>query len=290
MDFSKPSRSHTLGLYFARPLSRILTLPGIYKKVWLMDVYFNFLIGKGSGTGWDMEDEINAAAGMIYRRNPTVLDIGANVGRWSKLLLAKLPEARVLMCEPSPTSQAEIRKLSLPNTALLPFAVGQRAEKAVLYSSRDHDGSASLHARVDTYFSKRTYEAIDVETIAIDEIAETNHLDFIDFIKMDIEGHELFALRGAQKCLASRRIGALLFEFGFGNINSRTFFKDFWDLLAPDFSIYRITPSGEPLLPGISHLSCCPWCHIEFSRSLWRFSSHHLALQAILRFPKVTYW
>jgi hypothetical protein len=65
---------------------------------------------------------------------------------------------------------------------------------------------------------------------------------------MDIEGHELFALRGAQKCLANHRIGGLLFEFGFGNINSRTFLKDFWDLLSPDFRIYRVTPSGIPLL------------------------------------------
>lgn len=248
MDFSKPSLGRSLGLYFARPLSRILTQPGIYRRAWLIDVYFNFLIGKGAGTGWDMENEIKAAAGLIYRRNPTVFDIGANVGKWSKMLLAKLPEARVFMCEPSPTSQAEIRKLNLHNATLLPLAAGERAEKAVLYSSRGCDGSASLHARVDTYFSKRTYEAIDIETITVDEIAESNHLDFIDFIKMDIEGHELFALRGAQKCLANRRIGALLFEFGFGNINSRTFFKDFWDLLAPDFRIYRITPSGKPQL------------------------------------------
>jgi FkbM family methyltransferase len=248
MDFSKPSRARSLGLYIARPLSRILTQPGIYKRVWLMDVYFNFLIGKGAGTGWDMKDEIEAATGIIHRRNPTVLDIGANVGKWSKMLLAKLPEARVFQCEPSPTSQAEIRKLNLPNSTLLPYAVGERAEKAVLYTSRDCDGSASLHARVDTYFSTRSYQAINVETITIDEIAESNQLDFIDFIKMDIEGHELFALRGAQKCLANRRIGALLFEFGFGNINSRTFFKDFWDLLSPDFRIYRVTPSGKPLV------------------------------------------
>ncbi len=67
-------------------------------------------------------------------------------------------------------------------------------------------------------------------------------------MKMDIEGHELLALRGAEQALKSRRIGALAFEFGSSDINSRTFFRDFWDLLgAHGFSIARITPSGKAI-------------------------------------------
>jgi hypothetical protein len=65
-------------------------------------------------------------------------------------------------------------------------------------------------------------------------------------MKMDIEGHELFALRGAQRALTSRKIGALSFEFGCGNINSRTFFRDFWNLLnGSGFDIWRIAPGGR---------------------------------------------
>jgi FkbM family methyltransferase len=247
IDFSKGSRLRSLGLYLAKPLSRVLTHPALFKKVWLFEVYFNFLIGKGSGTGWDMREEIKASAAVIHRRKPNVLDVGANVGRWSETFLSANPEARVVMCEPNPTSQAEIRKRNLTTAVLVPFAVGDRTGSAVLFSSRDHDGSASLHERVDTYFGTRTYEKIEVGTTTIDQIAEEHALDFIDFIKMDIEGHELFALRGAQKCLAERRIGGLLFEFGFGNINSRTFLKDFWDILGKDFYLYRVTPGGTPL-------------------------------------------
>lgn len=248
MDFSKPSRARSLGLYFAKPLSRIVTSRGIYKSAWLMHIYFNFLIGKGSGTGWNMEEEVKAAISTIHRPNPTVLDIGANVGKWSKTLLAHLPEAKVFMCEPSPSCQVAIGKLNLSNAKLLPYAAGEKSEHAVLYTSRDCDGSGSLHQHVDSYFAGRSYQATDVQTITVDEIAESNGLDFIDFMKMDIEGHELFALRGARKCLANRQIGGLLFEFGLCNLNSRTYFKDFWDLLSNDFRIYRITPGGRPLL------------------------------------------
>jgi FkbM family methyltransferase len=194
-----------------------------------------------------MEDEVNAALKSIYRPKPIILDVGANVGSWSQLLLEKLPEAKVFMFEPAPTSQAEIRKLNLRNATLLPFAAGEKTGKASLYSSENCDGSASLHARLDTYFSKKNYETIEIETTAIDEIIEAKSLDFIDFMKMDIEGHEVFALRGAQKTMRAHRVGALLFEFGLGNINSRTFFKDFWEMLSPDYWIYRVTPSGTRL-------------------------------------------
>jgi FkbM family methyltransferase len=247
IDFSKGSRLRSLGLYLAKPLSRMLTQPVLFKKVWLFEVYFEFLIGKGAGTGWDMREEIKASATVIYRPKPNVLDVGANVGRWSESFLSAYPAARIIMCEPNPTSQAQIRGRNLTTATLLPVAVGDKAGSAVLFSSRDCDGSASLHERVDTYFATREYEKIEVQTTTIDQIAQEHSLDFIDFIKMDIEGHELFALRGAQKCLAEKRIGGLLFEFGFGNINSRTFLKDFWDILGKDFYLYRVTPGGTPL-------------------------------------------
>jgi Methyltransferase FkbM domain len=68
-------------------------------------------------------------------------------------------------------------------------------------------------------------------------------------MKLDIEGHELFALRGAKRALSRGRVRALALEFGISNLNSRTFFKDLWDLLRDDgYLVYRLTPGGT-LLP-----------------------------------------
>ena len=66
-------------------------------------------------------------------------------------------------------------------------------------------------------------------------------------IKMDIEGFELFALKGAQEALKGQ-IQLIQFEFGGANIDSRTFFKDFWLLLSPTFDIYRLSTKGLDLL------------------------------------------
>ena len=64
-------------------------------------------------------------------------------------------------------------------------------------------------------------------------------------MKMDTEGHELFALRGAANALSKGTILALSFEFGGSSINSRTFFRDYWNLLTQySYEIYRVLPRG----------------------------------------------
>jgi hypothetical protein len=93
------------------------------------------------------------------------------------------------------------------------------------------------------------YTTAEVEVSTIDQVIESQKIDFVDFMKMDVEGHKLFALRGTWQSLASRKIGALSFEFGCGNINARTFFRDFWELLTgAGFSIWRIPPFGKDIL------------------------------------------
>lgn len=249
MKLHKISLLNTLGKRFAAPLSRIVCSSPARTPSRAFDAYLNFLMGKGSGTGWDSQQEISAAAARIYREKPVIFDVGANVGDWSKSALETIPQAHIYMFEPSPECQLKIRGSGLSCERLIPCAVGAEIGTATLHSSSATDGSASLHARGDSYFSDRTYHEITVNVTTIDSMIESENLSFVDFVKFDIEGHELFALHGASKAFAAAKIGALSFEFGSGNINSRTFFRDFWNLLtSAGFRISRITPSGSCLL------------------------------------------
>jgi len=65
----------------------------------------------------------------------------------------------------------------------------------------------------------------------------------IDFVKLDIEGHELDALNGFGDAL--KFIKVIQFEFGGCNIDTRTFWQDFWYFFTENnFVLYRITPFG----------------------------------------------
>jgi hypothetical protein len=88
---------------------------------------------------------------------------------------------------------------------------------------------------------------------------EKYQLPCVDFMKIDVEGHELAVLNGAIKSLKGRLIKALSFEFGSGNLNSRTFFHDFWDMLTPlGFHIFRILPSSR-LMPINKYSEDCEY-------------------------------
>ncbi len=233
----------------AGSLSRLVCSPALLRSMRGLDAYLNFLMGKGSGVGWDLTHEIDAARAHIHRADPVVFDVGANVGEWTRQMLTAVPGATVYLFEPSETCRQEIARHGFARTEVVPYAVGESAGQAVLHVSSEFDHSASLHAREDSYNAANEYRAVTVEVLALDDFIEARGLPFVDFLKMDIEGHELFALRGARRSLESGKIGALSFEFGNANVNSHTFFRDFWQLLTTaGFQLWRITPGGRELL------------------------------------------
>lgn len=211
--------------------------------------FFSFLDGQGAGAGWDMHNEIATAARFIRATRPVILDVGANRGEWSHTLSAMLgdPAARFYLFEVAPYCFPEIalRQDGIANHRLVQSAVSDSSGSATLHIPTSFSGLASLHARRDVGVRQRDYDELTVDTVTLDDFAAGQGLDHIAFVKLDIEGHELAALKGAHGLLAARRIDSLSFEFGSANVNSRSFFRDFWDLLTGHgYRLYRMIPGG----------------------------------------------
>ena len=210
---------------------------------------FSFLDGFGAGSGWDAEAEAIAAAALIQSSDPVIFDVGANRGVWSQKLAANLgsKRGRYFLFEVAPYCFEPLRAAcdALGNATIIPLAVGDKPGTASFYKPEEFSGLASLHERRDVGVRQRTYDVMEVECVTLDAFVEKQGIDTVAFAKFDIEGHELFALKGASNLLAAQRITALQFEFGSANVNSRTFFRDFWDLLKGNgYNIYRVIPGG----------------------------------------------
>ncbi len=68
---------------------------------------------------------------------------------------------------------------------------------------------------------------------------------------MDVEGHEFDLLLGAVETIKSVQL--VQFEFGGSNIDTRTFFQDFWYFFQElDFEIYRLGPARSFLIRSYS--------------------------------------
>jgi FkbM family methyltransferase len=222
---------------------------GMCYGIELFASYLNLLVGKGSGTGWDKTETI-ATANVLREGclsgHPIVIDCGANIGNWTRELRSHLgsDSGRWIAIEPTPENVKRLE--SLPNLEIIEAAAGEKAEELQLHIYNGGSGWTSLHQRHDSFAEGLEFSVHTVPVITIDSVIADRGLDHVDFLKLDIEGHELFALRGAVQSLSARRIKALSFEFGSGNVNSRTFFRDFWELLTPlGFELRRICPGGS---------------------------------------------
>lgn len=246
MKFTKQSRLKSFLEITGPTFSAALAAPLNGSIAANIEAYMAFLQGKG-GQGGDRAHlwEINGARQCIFRKTPVVFDVGANVGHWSKTFFEAQPQATVFQIEPLVGCQNAIRARKLPNSILVPVALGAEEGTAKLLSPSSTSGIASFHSRNDSRWKDLTYEEIEVSVTTVPKLLDVHNIDFLDFMKMDIEGHELAVLQGAEEAFSRKKIGGLSFEFGPGNVNSRTMFIDFYELLSDHgFEVLRIRPGG----------------------------------------------
>jgi FkbM family methyltransferase len=139
------------------------------------------------------------------RPGTIVLDVGANIGLYS-LIAAKIigSDGKVFAFEPSIEAQHLLNANAVRNRLsscihLVPKAVSSQKGALHLFIDEDQLGSSSAF--------RKTSKSYHVETTSIDDFC-TEHKIMPSFVKIDIEGGELEALKGAQ----SLRDCTLMFE------------------------------------------------------------------------------
>src|SRR5579872_6253796 len=180
-------------------------------------------LGKGWG-GSDVAPEIPAVERFLPEAIGVVLDIGGNKGDWTRHALARWGNrvSKVFIFEPSKHHVESIASIADPRVTFVRAAVGARAGEAVLYSDRAGSGMASLTKRRLDHFSIAMDQTETVKVTTLDEFILQNEIASVGFAKFDVEGHELNAMRGAEKAFANGVINALSFEFGGTHIDTRT--------------------------------------------------------------------
>lgn len=204
--------------------------------------------GKGFGA-CSIENEIDSLSFFLTKEPRLGVDIGGNIGNYSAFLRHSFPLLEIFIFEPSQTNTTKLsqRFKTDPLIHIIDSAVSNTSDTARLFSDKPGSGLSSLTQRRLDHFGT-SFDTIElVKTIRFEDFWVNNLSSrFVDFVKLDIEGHELQALQGFGKAINS--IGVIQFEFGGCNIDTRTFFQDFWYFFNPLFVLYRITPFGPQLI------------------------------------------
>lgn len=181
-----------------------------------------------------------------------VFDVGANVGEWTDLALAINGSAEIHCFEPSGATFRRLSSRGYPsNVRLHPFGLGAEASERTLYVFEEGSGGNSLYRRDGVSTRQESKEAVRLRTV--DAHCGDSQIERVDFMKIDVEGHELSVLQGAERMLTERRIGLVQFEYGGCYIDARVLLKDIWQLVEaanPAYGFFKIFPNRLERVPS----------------------------------------
>lgn len=140
----------------------------------------------------------------------TCLDIGANIGAISLALAKQVGhQGRVYAFEPSPRIFPYLKKNTLkhPQIKSLETALSSKKGKAVFYQAPEHKfGMGTLSAL-------EGWVPAEVKTDTLDGFCQAAGMGRVDFIKIDVEGHEADVFRGARETLLKNHQIIIVLEF-----------------------------------------------------------------------------
>lgn len=213
-----------------------------------LDVYACIL---NSGRTWNWH--VLAACASVLRPGQVFYDIGANVGFMSMEIARVFRDGdadsavRVVSFEPLPqladAVAASARLNNLSNFIIRKEIVSDCEGTAVLFL-----GSHSIHASTQARESRST--RLQRPVTRIDALVQAELIPPPSVIKIDVEGGELAAFRGAAETIHRHR-PHIVFEsdenaarFGY----SRRELLEYLQTLAP-YRFFHIAPRGDTLLP-----------------------------------------
>ena len=179
------------------------------------------------------------------------LDIGANVGNYTRLILQET-NSKVISFEPLPDAYRELEVLKKDFKERLEtfnIAISNENKIQELYYGSEKSEKASLMNNLEklSFVGEANINKISVEVKKLDDLKDILKNQIIDFIKIDTEGYEFEVLDGAKHLLKEHQPKFIQIEFNWHQLlKGQTLYKlssmiDFSD-------IFRILPNGNGLI------------------------------------------
>ena len=207
------------------------------------------------------EPQIMRLMSRLVRPGHVCLDIGANLGAHTLALAELARGGAVYAFEPSTVNMSflaqNVGRNGLDNVRLQKLALGAQAGTQSFTHLVGMEGCSFLTPNdpIEDVLLRSWGQNLDritedVLVITLDQWAENNMIDKIDFVKMDVEGSELSVIEGGTKTLGRFR-PPLILEFNkhalnlYYGINPKLFFDRLTDL----YSHFYIIPDSQEERP-----------------------------------------
>lgn len=160
-----------------------------------------------------------AAAKLVQTASPLIFDVGAYIGNETKKYLNLFPEAAIHAFEPFKASYAELIRNTEQFTGVTAVnsAVSDMTGTAVLNVGEFTPTNSLLKGdeRSGKFWGEGVVSLLSeqkVKTCTIDDYCAQHGIDKINLLKLDVQGMELPALKGAEGMLSRGKIDLIITE------------------------------------------------------------------------------
>lgn len=198
---------------------------------------------ENEGSDFETNGEKDLLGKLSKANFNTVLDVGANIGKWSQTALSTWPNCHVHAFEVAPNTFKELQQT---------FEHSPLAERITLndVGVSDVNGSQTMYYFADapelTCDMPRHGSLVSVpfegKLVRLDDYCKANGILGVDFLKIDVEGAEYKALSGFSDYLSAGKVNCIQFEYGPFAIQTRKLLADYFEILSKSFWIGKIYP------------------------------------------------
>jgi FkbM family methyltransferase len=156
-----------------------------------------------------------------------IFDIGANKGQSVRFFKNLYPQSKIYAFEPSASSYNKLRSFiankRFSGVFMIPTGLGDSQKEIIFHESDLSETSTFALPNQDSKYLKKknrilfqknmnSYRSTLMQITTLDDFIEKNEIDFIDILKIDVEGFELEVIQGATKALEKGIVQILQIE------------------------------------------------------------------------------
>ena len=183
------------------------------------------------------------------------LDVGANVGKYTQLLLSET-NSEIISFEPLKEAFKELQKIEneYPNRLkVFNYAIGEENTNLELNFSDEKSEKATFSNDIDklSFFDHEKNKKVMTDVVTLDSffLENSSLIDKkdIDLIKIDTEGFELEVIKGAKNTIENKRPKYIQLEFNWHQLFKNHSMYEFSKNLS-NYELFQILPFGKKLI------------------------------------------
>lgn len=207
---------------------------------------------------FDSEQKEQLLVRNLVKEGMTIFDVGAHLGKYTKLFSLLVGEkGKVFTFEPTKKSflhlHNSIEENNCFNVKLYNNAVYDRNTKIIFnefpseYSSCNSIGKPQMENPKNINEYVPIINSSEVNAISLGDFLVENKIQKIDYLKIDVEGAEIFVLKGLEKFLQEKSINFIQFEISKKMLEGlETKASDVFNYLYKfDYEVHKIKDNGE---------------------------------------------